>query len=126
MELSSVHHIAIIVSDYDRAMDFYRNRLGFAVVNEVDRPERGDRIVNLRVSADTQLELFVRRDPPARVTDPEAAGLRHLAFRVADVPAAARELAEKGIAVEPVRTEASGARFTFFRDPDGLPIELHE
>ena len=127
MKLSAVHHIAIIVSDYQRAKDFYAGKLGFAVIRENYRPEKGDWKLDLRVDDATELELFAVKDPPARVTHPEAAGLRHLAFRVADVPAAVRELAEMGIEAEPVRTDPyTGGRFTFFFDPDGLPLELHE
>ncbi len=127
MRLSDIHHIAIIVSDYEKAKEFYVDRLGFSVIRDTLRPERGDRKLDLRVSDTVELEIFVEPDPPPRVTRPEACGLRHLAFRVPDVETAVRELREKGIESEPIRTdELTGGRMTFFFDPDGLPIELHE
>lgn len=127
MHFSTIHHIAIIASDYRKAKEFYADKLGFAVLRENYRPERKDWKIDLRVNETTELELFIEPDPPKRVSRPEAAGLRHLAFHTDDVEAAAAELRAKGIAVEPVRVdEFSGRRFTFFADPDGLPLELHE
>ncbi len=127
MRLSDIHHIAIIVSSYEKAKEFYVDKLGFTVLRDNLRPERGDRKLDLRVSDAVELEIFVEPASPPRVTRPEARGLRHLAFRVKDVEAAVRELREKGIECEPIRTdEFTGGRMTFFSDPDGLPIELHE
>lgn len=130
MQLERIHHVAIIVSDYEKAKDFYVNRLGFAVIRENYRPDRNDWKLDLRVGEGpdaVELEIFAEPDPPQRVNRPEACGLRHLAFRVPDVPAAVAELAEKGIECEPVRVDAfTGGRMTFFFDPDGLPLELHE
>lgn len=127
MNLSRIHHIAIIVSDYEVSKDFYVNKLGFPVIRENYRPERDDWKLDLRINETTELEIFGVKNPPARVTRPEAAGLRHLAFYTENIEAAVAELNEKGITAEPVRTdEFSGGKFTFFADPDGLPIELHE
>ena len=127
MRLSIIHHIAIIVSDYEKSKDFYVNKLGFEIIRENYRAERDDWKLDLRVNDTTELEIFGVNNPPKRVNRPEAAGLRHLAFYTEDVEAAAAELAEKGISMEPVRVdEFSGKRFTFFADPDGLPIEFHE
>ncbi len=127
MNLSCVHHIAIIVSDYPRSKDFYVNKLGFPIIRENFRPEKQDWKLDLRINDSTELEIFGVKNPPKRVNRPEAAGLRHLAFRVADVERTAAELASMGIPVEPVRMdEFSGRKFTFFADPDGLPLELHE
>ena len=103
------------------------NKLGFEIVRENYRSQRDDWKLDLRVNDTTELEIFGVNHPPKRVNRPEAAGLRHLAFYTEDVEAAAAELKEKGIPTEPVRVdEFSGKRFTFFADPDGLPIELHE
>lgn len=127
MNLSAIHHIAIIVSDYPRSKDFYVNKLGFSVIRENYRPNKGDWKLDLRINDDTELELFGVANPPARVTRPEAAGLRHLAFRVENIEKTAAELEALGIPVEPIRMDAySGRKFTFFADPDGLPLELHE
>lgn len=127
MNLSRIHHIAIIVSDYEVSKDFYVNKLGFQVIRENYRPEKEDWKLDLRVDDTTELEIFGVKHPPKRVTRPEAAGLRHLAFFTEDIEGVVAELKEKGIDVEPVRTdEFSGGKFTFFADPDGLPIELHE
>ena len=126
MKLDQIHHAAIIASDYQRSKDFYVNQLGLELVREVYREQRNDYILTLKVG-DIEVELFVMPDPPARVTDPEACGLRHLAFRVADIEAAVAELAEKGISCEPIRMDPyTMTRMTFFADPDGLPLELHE
>ena len=127
MNLSRIHHIAIIVSDYEASKDFYVNKLGFQIVRENYRPERNDWKLDLKVNEATELEIFGVKNPPARVTRPEAAGLRHLAFFTDNIEETVAELKEKGIVTEPVRVdEFSGKKFTFFADPDGLPIELHE
>ena len=127
MHLSSIHHIAIIVSDYAAAKDFYVNKLGFQVIRENYRPERRDWKLDLRLSDTVELEIFAEENPPKRVNHPEACGLRHLAFHVDDVEAVVGELAELGISCEPVRTDTyTGKKMTFFFDPDGLPLELHE
>lgn len=127
MHLASIHHIAIIVSDYETAKDFYVNKLGFQVIRENYRPERRDWKLDLRISDTVELEIFAEENPPKRVNRPEACGLRHLAFHVDDVEAVVGELAELGIPCEPVRTDAyTGKKMTFFFDPDGLPLELHE
>lgn len=127
MNLSQIHHIAIIVSDYEASKDFYVNKLGFQIVRENYRPERNDWKLDLKVNEITELEVFGVKNPPARVTRPEAAGLRHLAFFTDNIEETVAELKEKGIVTEPIRVdEFSGKKFTFFADPDGLPIELHE
>ena len=124
--LEYIHHIAIICSDYEKSKDFYVNRLGFSVVREVVRPQQQDILMMLQRDR-MVLELFIKPDAPKRVTDPEAMGLRHLAFRVENMDKAVAWLSSRGIGTEPVRTDAiNGGRFTFFRDPDGLPLELHE
>lgn len=126
MNLKSVHHIAIIVSDHDRALDFYVNKLGFSVIRDCFRQERSDWKTDLALDG-LELEIFTRENPPKRPSYPEACGLRHLAFRVADIEAAVAELAEKGIVCEPIRMDPyTKTRMTFFSDPDGLPLELHE
>lgn len=130
MQLKQIHHVAIIVSDYPASRAFYVDKLGFTVVRENYRPARGDWKLDLRVGQGpdaVELELFGEPNPPRRPTRPEACGLRHLAFRVQDIDAAVAELAALGIACEPVRVdEFTGERMTFFRDPDGLPLELHQ
>ena len=125
MDLTSVHHVAIIGTDYQRTREFYVDKLGFAVIRDTRRPEKGDCKLDLQLNG-LELEVFIKPDAPKRPSYPEACGLRHLAFRVADVPAAAAELAEKGIACEPIRSDdLTGEQMTFFFDPDGLPLELH-
>lgn len=126
MKLDQIHHVALIAADYERSKEFYVNRLGFQVIREVYREERNDHILNLK-AGDTEIELFGMPNPPARVTNPEACGLRHLAFRVADMDEAVAWLKGLGIETEPVRWDPyTNSRMTFFRDPDGLPLELHE
>lgn len=127
MKLNSIHHIAIIVSDIKKAREFYVQKLGFAVIRENYRTERNDWKLDLRVNENTELEIFVEENPPQRVSRPEACGLRHLAFRVESVDEAVKELGSMKIACEPIRFDTyTGDKMTFFHDPDGLPIEIHE
>ena len=126
MFLTKQHHIAIISSDYAKAKEFYIDKLGFELAKEVYRPGQKDYLRMLR-KGDTVLELFIRPDAPQRVNNPEAMGLRHLAFRVEDIVPAVQWLNSMGIETEPIREDPyNGGRFTFFKDPDGLPLELHE
>ncbi|PFH12532.1 glyoxylase I family protein [Collimonas sp. PA-H2] len=127
MHISGIHHVAIIASDYQRSKRFYTELLGLAIVAETYRAERDSYKLDLRTPDGVQLELFSFPAPPPRPSRPEACGLRHLAFRVPDVEAAAQELRDKEIVVEAIRIdELTGKRFTFFADPDGLPLELYE
>ena len=124
--LRKQHHIAIISSDWEKAREFYVNKLGFELVREVYRPAQNDYLRMLSLG-ETTLELFIRPDAPQRVNNPEAMGLRHLAFRVEDAEAAAAWLNGRGIETEPIREDlVNGGKFTFFKDPDGLPLEIHE
>ena len=126
MFLEKQHHIAIIASSFERAKEFYIDKLGFTLVREVYRPEQQDYLRMLQ-QGDTVLELFIRPQAPERVTNPEAKGLRHLAFHVADIEPVVAWLNGMGIETEPIREDkVNGGRFTFFKDPDGLPLELHE
>ena len=126
MYLAKQHHIAIISSSWEKAREFYMEKLGFELIREVYRPAQDD-YLRMLMQGDTVLEIFIKPDAPARVTDPEAMGLRHLAFHVADIASAAAWLNSLGIETEPIREDkVNGGRFTFFRDPDGLPLELHE
>ena len=127
MLFDSIDHIAIISSDYQKAKDFYVDKLGFKVKREVERKDRDDFIITLEAPNGILIELFVERNPPRRVTRPEAAGLRHLAFRVKDIEKSVEKLNKKGIETEEIRIDPqNGKRMTFFMDPDGLPLELHE
>ena len=126
MYLFKQHHIAIICSDYAKAKEFYIDKLGFELFREVYRPQFDDYLRMLR-QGDTVLELFIKPDAPQRVNNPEAMGLRHLCFQVADIEPAVAWLNSMGIETEPIREDqCNGGRFTFFKDPDGLPLELHE
>ncbi|MCW1884634.1 VOC family protein [Luteolibacter flavescens] len=127
MNLLRLHHAAIIASDYPRSKAFYTGVLGLKIIAERYREARDSWKLDLELPDGTQIELFSFSDPPARPSYPEACGLRHLAFTVADVAEAVRLLEEKGVTVEAVRVdELTGKRFTFFADPDGLPLELYE
>jgi glyoxylase I family protein len=117
----------VICSDYARSKRFYTEVLGLAVIDENWRPERKSWKLDLAVPGGGQIELFSFPEPPARPSGPEAAGLRHLAFAVEDLNAMVELLEDAGVEVEDVRLDPyTGARFTFFKDPDGLPLELYE
>ena len=127
LKLNRVHHIAIICSDYEKSKYFYTEVLGLQIVREVYREQRQSYKLDLEVAGQYQIELFSFPNTPARTSRPEAAGLRHLAFEVDDVDEAVFHIKEYDIEVEPVRIdEFTGKRYTFFADPDGLPIEFVE
>lgn len=126
MKLNQIHHVAIITRDYAKAKHFYTEILGLPVVREVYREERDSYKLDLRLGS-SEIELFSFPNPPARPNSPEAAGLRHLCFAVANLDSVVEELEKKGVAVEPVRVDPhTGERYTFFKDPDNLPLELKE
>ena len=125
--LKRIHHVAIICSDYAASKNFYVNILGLKIVQEVYRVERKSYKLDLSVGGLYQIELFSFVNPPERASGPEARGLRHLAFEVDDVAAVAAELNAKGVLTEDVRVdEHTGKKFTFFTDPDGLPLEIYQ
>lgn len=126
LPFQAIHHVAIIVSDYEVSRHFYVEQLGFDIIRENYRKERGDWKLDLKLG-DCELEIFSNPNAPERPSYPEARGLRHLAFRVDDIQAAVAALQERGIACEPIRMDTfTGKPATFFQDPDGLPLELHE
>ncbi|MEI1232242.1 VOC family protein [Enterococcus mundtii] len=126
MNLTTVHHVAIIVSDYQKSRAFYVDLLGFEVIRENYREDRGDYKLDLKLG-DMELEIFGIKDAPKRPSYPEACGLRHLAFKVEHIEETVTELQGLGIETEPVRIDTfTGEKMTFFFDPDGLPLELHE
>lgn len=126
MLFDRMHHVAIIVSDYQKAKEFYVEKLGFPIVRENFRAERGDWKLDLKFG-DSELEIFAIPGAPERLNYPEAQGLRHLAFRVESVEETVKELEGRGIPCEPIRRDTyTGRAMTFFHDPDGLPLELHE
>lgn len=123
----AIHHVAIICSDYARSKHFYTQTLGFRIIAEAYREERQSYKLDLAVADGSQLELFSFPHPASRPSHPEACGLRHLAFAVADVVQLKSELEQKGVVVEAIRVdEYTGKKFTFFADPDGLPLEIYE
>ncbi|GKW23214.1 VOC family protein [Pectobacterium carotovorum subsp. carotovorum] len=127
LKLLDVHHIAVIASDYERSKAFYCDVLGFTLNNEVYREARQSWKGDLSLNGCYTIELFSFPHPPSRVSRPEACGLRHLAFAVADVEQAIASLVQAGVICEPVRIDPeTQRRFTFFSDPDGLPLELYE
>lgn len=124
--LNALHHVALICTDYDRSRRFYTETLGLELIREVYREERRSWKADLRIGS-AQLELFSFPEPAPRPSYPEAAGLRHLAFTVQDIDPVVARLEAAGITVEPVRVDPyTQQRFTFFSDPDGLPLELYE
>jgi glyoxylase I family protein len=127
LKLQDVHHIAIICSDYQKSKQFYTEILGLTIIAEHFRKERNSFKLDLALNSRYVIELFSFPDPPKRLTGPEARGLRHLAFSVLDLSSSVNFLQGKGVFTEPIRVdEHTGKRFTFFQDPDGLPLELYE
>jgi glyoxylase I family protein len=127
LNIKDIHHIAIICSDYERSKKFYTEILGFSVLQEHFRIERKSWKLDLSLNGNYVIELFSFPSPPKRVSRPEASGLRHLAFSVGNIEEAVKHLTQHGVLTEPIRTdEYTGKRFTFFADPDDLPLELYE
>jgi glyoxylase I family protein len=127
VQLRRIHHVAVICSDYERAKRFYAGTLGLAIVGEHRQPERGSTKLDLELPDGGRIELFHLPGAPARLSYPEALGLRHLAFAVDDVEASRADLIEAGVEVQEVRIDPyTGRRFAFLHDPDDLPIELYE
>ena len=127
LKLNRIHHVAIICSDYQKSKHFYTKILGLKIKQEVYREARDSYKLDLEINGQYQIELFSFPNPQERPSRPEAAGLRHLAFEVDDVEAAVHYVTSLGVLAEPIRIdELTGKRFTFFADPDGLPIEFYE
>ena len=127
MLFNRIHHVAVICSNYERSKHFYVEILGLKVLHETYREERQSYKLDLQIGEHEQLELFSFQSPPERIDQPEARGLRHLAFEVSNIEQVINELEEKGVAVEAVRIDPiTGKKYTFFPDPDGLPLELVE
>jgi glyoxylase I family protein len=126
MKLTSIHHVAIICSSYETSKHFYSEILGLTILRETYRAERDSYKLDLELNG-VQIELFSFPNPPQRPSYPEARGLRHLAFSVDELDAFVKHLESYQIKCESIRTdELTGKRFTFFSDPDGLPLELYE
>ena len=121
------HHVAIIAADYAKSKHFYTQILGAEIIEETYRAARESYKLDLRFADGSQIELFSFPNPPQRPNSPEACGLRHLAFRVKDVQQAVEFLAKNAVECEPIRIDdLTGKSFTFFKDPDGLPLEFYE
>jgi glyoxylase I family protein len=127
LRLKHIHHVAIICTNYEQSKHFYVDVLGLTVLQEVYRAERQSYKLDLEIAGQYQIELFSFPNPPARPSRPESAGLRHLAFAVDNINDAVTHLQNYGVITEPIRVdEYTQKRFTFFADPDGLPLELYE
>jgi glyoxylase I family protein len=127
LNLKSVHHIAIICSNYEQSKKFYTKILGLTIIKETYRAERDSYKLDLALNGNYIIELFSFPDPPKRPSQPEASGLRHLAFLVKNIEEAIQALSLKGVTCEPIRIDTlTQKKFTFFADPDGLPLELYE
>ena len=128
MKLNAVHHIAIINSDYEKTVDFYVNKLGLPLISDTPRPIKNDRVLMLELADGLLLEIFIMPDPPKHQDNPEAAGMRHLAFKVESVPAALEWLHSRGIKTSDLMPipYSENEFVAFFWDPDGTPLELHE
>lgn len=127
MKITKIHHIAVICSNYEKSKHFYTQILGFPIIHETFRPERNSYKLDLQVGETDQIELFSFPNPPQRTSRPEACGLRHIAFAVDDIEQTVKELQAQGIEVENIRVdEITGRKFTFFPDPDALPIEIYQ
>lgn len=125
--LQGVHHIAIICSDYKKSKAFYTTILGLEIIKETYRKHRDSYKLDLALNGEYAIELFSFPTPPKRTSRPEGCGLRHLAFKVTDIENVIKQLNNKGVVAEPIRIdELTDKKFTFFNDPDNLPIEIYE
>lgn len=127
MKTKRIHHVAIICSDYEKSKSFYVDVLGFSIIQETFRASRNSYKLDLKVGSGDVIELFSFPNPPERASNPEACGLRHLAFEVDDINESVSYLKSKNVEVEGIRVdELTGKEFTFFKDPDGLPLEIYQ
>jgi glyoxylase I family protein len=127
VKINKIHHIAIICFDYNQSKNFYVNILKFSIIHETYRSDRDSYKLDLKVSEHDTLELFSFPSPPARPSKPESCGLRHLAFEVENIQENVDYLTSRGVDVEPIRVDSiTGKKFTFFKDPDDLPLEIYE
>ena len=127
MKINRINHVAIICSNYEVSKKFYTEVLGFPIIKETFRDSRNSYKLDLRVGENDQIELFSFSNPPRRASNPEACGLRHLSFEVNDIEETIRYLKSHHVAAEDIRIdEITGKRFTFFKDPDDLPLEIYE
>ncbi|ABA20933.1 Glyoxalase/bleomycin resistance protein/dioxygenase [Trichormus variabilis ATCC 29413] len=127
MKTIGIHHVAIICSDYERSKKFYVEVLGFGIIQETFRAARNSYKLDLRINENTQIELFSFPNPPQRPSTPEACGLRHLSFAVESIEETVAYLQSHDVEVENIRVdEITGKKFTFFKDPDNLPLEIYE
>ena len=127
MKTTGIHHVAIICSNYEKSKKFYVEVLGCSIIQETFRKERNSYKLDLKVGKSDQIELFSFPNPPKRVNSPEACGLRHLSFAVKNIDESVAYLQSQGVSVEDIRLdEITGKRFTFFKDPDDLPLEIYE
>lgn len=126
MKPIKIHHAAIICSNYELSKKFYVETLGFKIIQETYRAPRNSYKLDLQVG-ENQIELFSFPNPPQRVNKPEACGLRHLAFEVENIEETVLYLQSQGVKVENVRIDdITDKKYTFFQDPDGLPLEIYE
>ncbi|MEL0452611.1 VOC family protein [Lactococcus lactis subsp. lactis] len=124
---NKIHHIAIIAADYEKSRQFYVDILGFSIIRENHRPEKGDIKLDLKMNEETEIKLFIKSDAPKRLTYPEAKGYRHLAIKTTNIEEDRNYLISQGVKVEEIRQdEITDRKMLFFYDPDDLPIELHE
>ncbi len=124
---NKIHHIAIIAADYEKSRQFYVDILGFSIIRENHRPEKGDIKLDLKMNEETEIELFIKSDAPKRLTYPEAKGYRHLAIKTTNIEEDRNYLISQGVKVEEIRQdEITDRKMLFFYDPNDLPIELHE
>lgn len=124
---NKIHHIAIIAADYEKSRQFYVDILGFSIIRENHRPEKGDIKLDLKMNEETEIELFIKSDAPKRLTYPEAKGYRHLAIKTTNIEEDRNYLISQGVKVEEIRQdEITDRKMLFFYDPDDLPIEQHE
>ena len=124
---NKIHHIAIIAADYEKSRQFYVDILGFSIIRENHRPEKGDIKLDLKMNEETEIELFIKSDAPKRLTYPVAKGYRHLAIKTTNIEEDRNYLISQGVKVEEIRQdEITDRKMLFFYDPDDLPIELHE
>jgi glyoxylase I family protein len=124
---NKIHHIAIIAADYEKSRQFYVDILGFSIIRENHRPEKGDIKLDLKMNEETEIELFIKSDAPKRLTYPEAQGYRHLAIKTTTIEEDRNYLISNGVKVEEIRQDdITDKKMLFFYDPDDLPIELHE
>lgn len=127
MNIKKIDHVAINVQDLNKSIMFYRDILGFELLETIECD--GFSISYLMTPDGSRMELFdYRGSSPEHIRPENEIGLRHLAFYVEDVASHEKELRNKGVEItlSACDLENLNSRVLLFLDPNGVTLEFCE